>query len=201
MHLSFMPAVGIGMALCSQVGHAIGRGRPEHARIKAWVAMRLTGAYMGTVGLLMFAGGGLLIDLFTDDPQVIQTGRMIMVWVAIFQVFDAMTITYMNALRGAGDTRWPAIAVAFCCWVIFIGGGYTVVTLAPQWGVNGPWLMFTTYVIVLGLALLLRWRGGSWQNIRLFDDSQRAGASSGNEPASAEADGLLADAPPATVAD
>lgn len=197
MHLSFMPAIGIGMALCSQVGHAIGRGRPDHARIKAWVAMRLTGVYMGAVGVGMLAGGALLIDLFSDDPQVIQTGRMIMVWVAIFQVFDAMTITYMNALRGAGDTRWPALMVGFCCWVIFIGGGCLAVKLAPQWGVNGPWLMCTVYVIVLGVALLMRWRGGSWQRIRLFDDARGGDAAAAGQPAAVESP-VFAD-PPADV--
>ena len=107
MHLSFMPALGIGIALCSQVGFAIGEGRPEQAVLKSRVAMRLTGIYMGAIGLLFVLAGRQLMGLMNDDPQVIDAGVWVLIGVAIFQIFDAMCITYTNSLRGAGDTRWP----------------------------------------------------------------------------------------------
>lgn len=173
MHLSFMPAIGIGVALCSQVGFAIGEGRPEGAIAKTRVAMWVTGAYMGAVGLLMWLAGEPLMRLFNDDPEVIRTGRWVLIWAAIFQVFDAMGITYMNALRGAGDTRWPAIVVGLCCWVIFVGGGYAIMLVLPQLGFNGPWMVCTTYICVLGLLLWWRWHRGGWRAIRLFDETAR----------------------------
>ena len=57
MHLSFMPAIGIGIALCSQVGFAIGEGKPDKAIMQTRVAMRLTGTFMGAVGVLFVVGG------------------------------------------------------------------------------------------------------------------------------------------------
>ena len=170
MHLSFMPAVGIGIALCSQVGFAIGEGRPDVAVLRARVAFRVTGAYMGAVGLAFLLAREPLVSLFNQDPNVIAAGSVVLIWAAIFQVFDAMCITYMNALRGAGDTRWPAIAMGVSCWTIFICGGYALARFVPDWGMNGPWAMCTLYIIVLGLALLRRWRAGKWRDIRLFDE-------------------------------
>jgi MATE family multidrug resistance protein len=170
MHLSFMPAIGIGIALCSQVGFAIGEGRPERAIRQAGVAMRLTGIFMGGVGLLFVLGGYPLMWLFNKDPAVIRLGQWVLVGAAIFQIFDAMSITYMNALRGAGDTRWPAVVVFACCWVIFVGGGVLVRRLLPELGLIGPWAMCATYIIVLGLMLRWRWRGGKWRQIRLFKE-------------------------------
>jgi len=169
MHLSFMPALGIGIALCSQVGFAIGEGRPDQAELRTRVAMRLTGAFMGAVGLLFVLGGRQLMWLMNKDPQVIAAGVWVLIGAAIFQVFDAMCITYINALRGAGDTRWPAVATFLCCWVIFIGGGLALGRLLPQLGLIGPWAMCTAYIIALGLLLRGRWRGGRWRRIRLFE--------------------------------
>ena len=182
MHFSFMPAIGIGMALCSQVGFSIGEGRPDDARMRAKVAMRLTAIYMGIVGLIMALGGYPLMALMSKDPEVIRIGVYVLIWAAIFQVFDAMGITYMNALRGAGDTRVPAMMVAFCCWVIFICGGYGTSIWLKSWGLNGPWSMCTIYISLLGLLLWARWRLGRWRTIRLFDKQPKSDVAPRDEP-------------------
>ena len=170
MHLSFMPALGIGIALCSQVGFAIGERDHAKAELLTRIAMRLTGWYMGAIGLLFLLGGRLLIWIFNDDPAVIDAGQWVLIGAAIFQVFDAMCITYTNSLRGAGDTRWPAIAFVVCCWVIFIGGGKLVAWLLPDLGLIGPWATCTLYIVVLGVLLRRRWLTGPWREIRLFKD-------------------------------
>ncbi len=181
MHLSFMPAIGIGIALCSQVGFAIGKGDPDQAVARTRVAMRLTGVFMGTVGLLFILGGRPLMWLMNKDPNVIDAGVWVLVGAAIFQVFDAMCITHMSALRGAGDTRWPAVAIFLCSWVIFIGGGLAIGRLLPQLGLIGPWVMCTAYIIVLGLLLRWRWRAGKWRQIRLFKDTAADSAEPADE--------------------
>ncbi|MCH8807140.1 MAG: MATE family efflux transporter, partial [Planctomycetes bacterium] len=170
MHVSFMPAIGVGMALCSQVGFAIGAGKPETAVLRAKVAARVTSLYMGGVGLLFLLGGYPLMAMLSEDPEVIRVGQHVLIWAAIFQVFDAMGITYMNALRGAGDTRWPAVVVALDCWVLFIGGGYACALWLPQIGLNGPWAMCMLYICLLGVLLWRRWRSGVWRSIKLFKE-------------------------------
>jgi multidrug resistance protein, MATE family len=169
-HLAFMPAIGVGMALCSQVGFAIGAGDPDKAAARTRTALRLTMAYMGAIGLLLFALRYPLMWWFTTDPAVAAIGVSIMVWVAAYQIFDAMAITFISSLRGAGDTRTPAVLNALCCWGIFIGGGYLVARFWPQWGVHGPWLLAVVYLTVLGLLLLWRYRTGTWRKIRLFGE-------------------------------
>lgn len=176
MHLSFMPAIGFGIALCSQVGFAIGAGRPDEAVARTRVAFRLTGGYMTAVGVLFLLFGGVLTALFNDNPDVVAAGRRIMMWAALFQLFDAMSITYMNALRGAGDTRWPAVVTAVYCWVVFICSGWLLAKYAPQFGVNGPWSMCALYIILLGSSLRWRWRRGNWRKIQLFHESESAPA-------------------------
>jgi len=178
MHFAFMPALGIGIALNSLVGHAIGEGRPNVAVVRARAGMIVTGTYMGLIGLVFLVARYPLMNLMsvdphtlTSDPAVVGLGAGILIWAAIFQIFDAASITYMNALRGAGDTRWPAVVILLDCWIVFIGGGYLISRLLPQWGVHGPWMMCTLYIILYGLALRWRFQRGAWRKINLFKGS------------------------------
>lgn len=170
MHLSFMPAIGIGTALCTQVGFAIGAGRPDDAVARVRIGMWLNGIYMTLAGAMMLIFAGPLIWVLNADPDVIKAGQVILIWVALFQLGDAMCITYLSALRGAGDAKVPAIMMFFCCWVIFIGGGVSASVWLPQYGMSVPWATCALYIVALGAMSMLRWNAGVWRTIKLADE-------------------------------
>ena len=99
----------------------------------------------------------------------------------------------MNALRGAGDTRWPAVAVALHCWVIFIMGGYLVSRYVPSLGYHGPWMMCTAYIILLGLVLRWRFVSGAWRKIDLFGDRKEnpSATTAASHSASVDAEAVI----------
>jgi MATE family multidrug resistance protein len=194
MHLSFMPAIGIGVALTTQVGNAVGAGRPDEAVQRVIIARRIIVGYMGLMAVVLVLFGAPLSGLlcFESDAglrsEVIAASAAMLIWVALFQVSDALCIVYSFASRGAGDTRVPALLFAVCCWGIFVAGGYATVWLAPQWGAHGPWSMCTLYIIVLSVLLWRRFHSGAWRSIRLFDSAAPAGAhAAALDPESAEA--------------
>jgi MATE family multidrug resistance protein len=168
MHLSFMPAIGIGIAVNSLVGHAIGAKRHAEAERHARAGLAVIMAYMFSAAILYWRGGEWLMGLLSSDTEVIALGAGMLVWAAIFQVFDSMGINYIFALRGAGDTRWPSVLVIFHCWVTFILGAHIAMWLAPGMGIHAPWMMCTLYIILLGLSLARRWQRGAWKKIELF---------------------------------
>ncbi len=171
MHLSFMPAIGIGIAVNSLVGHAIGARRQDlavrHARIGLVVMM----SYMLAIAAVYLLARRWFISLLSSDAEVIAAGAGVLIWAAVFQAFDALGINYIFALRGAGDTKWPSILVIFHCWVTFIGGAYLVMHVAPGLGLHGPWMMCTLYIMLLGVSLWRRWRRGEWKKIKLFKEA------------------------------
>ncbi len=169
MHIAFMPAIGLGTALCTSVGHAIGEGRPELAVRRARIAMVMNVVYMGIVGVgVFFLLRYPLMRFMTGDAAVIEAGAGVLTWAAVFQIFDALCITYIFALRGAGDTRWPAVVTALHCWIIFIGGGYLVTHVWPTIGYHGPWMTCTLYITMLGVLLWWRFARQGWRKINLF---------------------------------
>jgi len=168
IHISVMPIVGIGTALTAATGKAIGNGRNDLATKQTEVCLKIAVIYMGMAGICFFVFRNAIMHFWSSDPKVISVGMNILICAAIFQVFDAATITYTGALRGAGDTKWLAIISASGALVILGLGGYTLVRLAPQLGAVGPWIACTVNIIVVGLANRWRFKSRRWTRINIF---------------------------------
>jgi len=179
LHVSFMPAIGVGIAISAAVGRAIGEGRLDLAERRFRVGLKLCCGYMAVCGVAFFLFGGALVSVFSKDPEVLHLGRWMMVFAAVFQVFDGMCVSYNSGLKGAGDTRWPAMVSVSLCWLVVVGGGWLAVQLWPDAKSFGPWGASTTYIIILAMVLGYRWRSGAWRRIKLFAPER--------EPAAADA--------------
>lgn len=170
MHLSFMPAVGMSFAMTAVVGRWLGAGRPAEAARRAWLGLWIAVAYMGVCAGLFVAFRHEAIGLFVHEatpPQerarIVAIGAGVMVLGAIFQVFDAVGITLIGVLRGAGDTAVPGVVTVVLAWGLIIGGGHTMMWVAPGLGSLGLWGAATAYIVALGVFLGVRFVGGGWQ--------------------------------------
>ena len=165
--VSFMPAYGIGTAVTAVVGRYIGRGEPQIAVQRAHLGFCFAGVYMILCGIVFFVGRRWLLELFTQNPHILQIGSMMLIYAAIYQFFDAMYIIYNGALRGAGDTLVAGMTTAGLCWGVTVLGAGSVARFCPQFGPAGPWAAATLYGIVLGLFMFIRFYIGPWRKIRL----------------------------------
>ena len=168
LHVSFMPAIGIGMAVSALVGKAIGQRDIPLAVHRTWLGVALCVGWMGLCGLGFLVFRFPLMRLWTSDPEVIQLGAQLMICCAIFQVFDGLGIACMSALRGAGDNLVPGIYNVLFCWIVMVLGGWLVGELAPQWTSIGPWVMSSAFIILFSITLWVRFLRGSWKKIDLF---------------------------------
>lgn len=158
IQISYLPAVGLGAAVNAVVARYWGAGDPSTARRSTRLALALAIAYMSSCGLLFWLCGHALARVFLTSPQQIQIAAGLLIFAAVFQAFDAVNIVSISALRGAGDTIFPAILWLVLSWGICVAGGYAAATYYSQAGPRGPWLMAAIYICVLGIANLLRWR-------------------------------------------
>lgn len=180
--ISFMPAIGIAMAGTTLVGQSIGMGDRAWARRIGNSIIVMCMTYMGCIGLLLGLGAPWLIPTFLagHDPQalaVIRLGATLMWVAAAYQLFDGLNLACSFSLRGAGDATVPALCVLVLSWLVFVplahmlsfapGGGW--VEGLPQFGLGalGGWLAALSYIFLISMVLLLRWRSGAWEQIRL----------------------------------
>ncbi len=174
MHVSFMPAVGLSIAVSAIVGRWLGARRPDVAAARAWLGLKITITYMGACALIFVFFRHELIGLFVPDDmppelagELVRIGATVMIAAAVFQVFDAIAIIMSGALRGAGDTLWPGIVTLILSWTCIPGVGIALIYLMPELGSIGPWIGASLYIILLSLFMLWRFVNGKWRSIDL----------------------------------
>lgn len=174
MSLSFMPAVGLSVAITASVGKCMGASRPDLAARRAWLGLSMAVVYMSLCGVVFVVFRHDLTRLFIqketpaeDAARIIALGGGFLIATAAFQFFDAIAMSLSGALRGAGDTRWPGVVTVLLSWSLIVGGGLAMVRLAPQLESLGPWIAASGYIVVLSLAILFRFVGGRWKRIQL----------------------------------
>ena len=168
LEVSFMPVFGLGTALTAAVGHAMGSRNIDLARRLIRWALAMAMTYMGGMALVMVVWRYELESLLTNEAAVIAWAGPILIFCGIFQLCDALNITLVFGLRGAGDTFVPAVVQVTLAAVVLLVGGAIVITYLPQLNVLGPWLVATVYIALLAVAFSLRYRLGAWQRIDLF---------------------------------
>ncbi len=203
MGLSFMPAVGIGIATTALVGRYIGQGKPDIARKRAHTGLLIAMIYMGLCGVAFFIFRQPMVEFFTNvapnaganapDPaevaEIVRIGSKILIMAAVFQLFDAVGIIYIGALRGAGDTLWPMVITILMSWIVILGGGFGAVYFLPQLESLGPWLAGSIYVVLLAFAMTWRFESGAWRKIDLLGKGRRV--EPGPAEPGADATGLI----------
>jgi len=171
--LSFMPAVGMNRGLTVVVGQYIGRGDPDGALRRGYVGIGLASAYMLAMGILFVLFRRPLIGMFSTDANIIQMGGTMLQLAAIFQIFDALGIVSQGALRGAGDTRVPAVIMLASAWLVLLPLGY-VLTFVADMTYIGAWAAAAIHIAIVGLVLLARFRSGAWRKIDIFEGVEPA---------------------------
>ncbi len=182
MSLSFMPAVGISVAVTALVGKYQGMGRSDIAAARAWLGVKIAMVYMGICAAIFILFPSMLIGLFVDDAtdpeqkaRLLWLGQKFLIATAAFQLFDAVAMVISGALRGAGDTIIPGIATVVSAWLIIVGGGLAMVTFFPNLESLGAWIAAAAYIAILCLILLARFLSGRWKSIRLVHRDPAAG--------------------------
>lgn len=174
--IAFMPAFGLSNAGAIHVGQAIGAG--EHDAVPALVRRAVVAAcgWMGVVGVGYALAPRWLLSLFASGTgrEAFMAVGVPLLWVAVaWQLFDATTMVFSEALRAAGDTAWPMRVRIAVSWGLFV----PVTTATARMG-GGPvaalgWVV--AYMALLSALLVWRFRGGAWRTMKLTEDDVVAG--------------------------
>jgi MATE family multidrug resistance protein len=171
--VSFIPLLGIEIAVTSLVGRYMGAGDPGTAH-RAAISGIKTGIYYSAVILVLFLfipealtrvfRPALQSAIFDEALPIART--MIRI-ASLYVLAEAMMVALIGALRGAGDTHWTMIASVTFHWT-FVPLLYILFYVLDQSAITG-WLALVILYLVFCGALFLRYRGGKWKNIRMVE--------------------------------
>ena len=184
--LAFMPVFGLSTAVAILVGQQLGHNRPDLAARGTWTSLVLATAYMGLISALYvtvpdlflfgfflreFAGAG---ELPGNHQETRAMAIVLLRYVAAYNLFDALNLVFVNAVKGAGDTRFVA-GISLLMGLV-LGVGTWIAREYFEAGLHGCWTLVTIWVWGLGLIYLWRFLGGRWRTMRVIEPVEPAGA-------------------------
>ena len=150
--LAFMLPLAIGNAGSVLVGQAIGAREPPRARATGIAAIAVSLGCGLAVGAAIFLAAGPIVRLYTADPDVQRLAVGLLVFVAVYHVFDAVQAAAVQILRGYKRAAVPMVIYGVALWGIALGGGYALgiggVGVGAPMRATGFWL-----AAVVGMAL------------------------------------------------
>ena len=162
--VSFLPGYGLGEASGILVGRYLGSGKPRTAARAVRPARALSLWVMGSCGLVFALAGGPIARIFSQDPAVVALATQLLLFAAAFQLLDAVAMTHLCALRGAGDTRFTLALTSVSSWLVMVPTAVLLGAVAG-WGAPGAWLGLTLEITFL--AGLTGWRVGGLRTGRV----------------------------------
>jgi len=166
LSMSFMQAIGIGLAATTLVGRYKGAGDLAAGVRSVRSSLGLAIGLAVLVAAVFVLAPELLLGMYIGDPEVLRLGRPLLALGAAFQLFDALQIVIGGALRGAGDTRWPFLVQTGLAWLVRLPFAY-LFAIALGRGVVGAWYAEFVFILTLAAALGLRFRSGAWKEVRI----------------------------------
>lgn len=152
--LCYMLPLSLAIATLSGVGQAVGaRDWPRtHSVIGA--GLLLAAGLSTTVGVLFWLAAAPLVAAYTNDPAVQAVAVNLVVYIAVYQFFDALQTIAGHVLRAYRVTLVPMLIQTFCFWGVGLGGGWWLCyRWSPVLGVEGFWVASVLSLVAASLLL------------------------------------------------
>lgn len=170
--VSFIPLLGMEIAVTSLVGRYMGAGRPQVAHRAALSGIKI-GLFYSIVILALFVFlPHWLANIFRPDQnpevfnQAIPTAVNMIRIASLYVLAESIMVALVGALRGAGDTHFTMIASVASHWIIV-----PILYLSLNvfnFSIEISWLLLVMFFLVFCSVLILRFKGGKWKKIKVI---------------------------------
>lgn len=164
--VSFMPAVGLGIAASTLVGQALGAKDVNRATRIGYTTMSIGIVYGIVIGAVFALFPKGLLSVFTNDQAVVDTSITTLMVAGFNQWLLSSIIILSGALRGAGDTKAVMFITIARLWLFQMPFNYLFI-LVLDLGVIGFWLAETVTFFIFIIVYLYRFKGKKWTTIKI----------------------------------
>ncbi len=161
----YMVPLSVSIAAASLVAQQLGAGHVRAARHAAWGGVGAATVLSASAGAMVWLERMRIIAWYTPDPGVQIVASHLFVFIASYQIFDAVQACSAFVLRSYHIASLPSALYAFSLWGVGLGGGYVLAfnTLgihAPAFqGAAGFWMGNSAGLALAAASLAwLLWR-------------------------------------------
>ena len=153
--ITFMIILGISSAATIRVGNFWGQKNLTELKKASNTALMMSIFMMAAFGLTFIITRSWLPTLYISDSEVISLAASLLIFAAIFQIFDGTQATGLGVLRGMTDVKIPMLMSFVAYWVIGIPFGYYL-GFVNKLNANGVWISLTLALLLAALFFTYR---------------------------------------------
>lgn len=163
----FSMAIGTGSSI--MIGWEAGRGTTERAKgICRFAANCSLAIAMGVLVMLVLVREPV-VGIFSKDANVLAMCSAVILANFVLEAGRSRNLVIVNALRAAGDVRFPLYIGLFSMWFFSVGVSW-VLGIGLGWGLVGIWLGLGLDECFRAIGMQIRWEKGTWTKFVLKKD-------------------------------
>ena len=120
----YMVPLSLSIATMTLVSQSIGADKQERAEEIGWSSVFFTTVLCILIGIGVWVFKFELLDLYDPPAEVKVFSVPLFLFIAFYQVFDALQVTAAFILRAYRIAFWPMLIYAGSLWGVGLGGGY-----------------------------------------------------------------------------
>ncbi len=158
--LALLPAMNFAQALSTYTGQNIGANKTERVAAGVTSTFLMSSVITLLVMAVVILFSSFMMNLFTDDKNVISIGVEYLHIVSTFYLLFTAMFTISGVMRGAGDTLIPMFITLFSLWVIRIPAAWL---LSQRFGETGIWYAVPVAWGIGAIFSYIYYRSGKWK--------------------------------------
>jgi len=164
--LSFIPMIGLNVAVISLIGRFVGARDMARTNEVMTAAFVVAFAYSAVLAILYITLRYPLVEVFAppsgDFTAIRELSAFMMIGLSSYVMADAVILVSGGILRGAGDTRWLMIASVSLHWAMLVAQFFIIRVFVFSPRVS--WLALVALVFAIALVYALRLKSGRWRD-------------------------------------
>jgi MATE family multidrug resistance protein len=154
---TYMFASGIGSATTIRVGNYYAKHDLTNLKLAIKTSYKSVIVTMGFMALIFICFNTILPIVFSNDAEIILIASKLLLFAALFQLFDGTQVVAIGALRGLEDYKYPTYIAFIGYWIIALPLCY-VFGFMMNYKVYGVWLALSIGLGFVAIALSIRIR-------------------------------------------
>ena len=164
--LSFVPLLGLNIAVMSMIGRFVGARDMSKTNEVTTAGYILGLGYSLCLATLFIVLREPLVEVFIfqeeQSEEIRELARFMMIGLGVYAFIEGVLQVATGVLRGAGDTQWVMRASVLLHWVMLVAEYFII----KVWNL-GPriaYLGFVVMVLAICLVFLIRLWGNKWRD-------------------------------------
>jgi len=164
--ISFLPALAFAAAAGTLTGQYLGANDPIMARKAARQCWFIGAGIMTVLGVVFIAIPEPLVHLYTNKQVFLDNTPPLVRLCGFVQFFFGSALVLQGAMRGAGDTRVPAILSNTLTWFVRLPLAFVLGYLLDL-GLLGIWIALCSELTLRGIVFIARYLRDGWLKVEV----------------------------------